>query len=340
MSRLVLAAPDKFRGTLTARQAASAIAEGARRAGWDCDMAPVSDGGEGFVDVLSPWGSRQVARVDGPLGTPVEAHWLLARGPEHPARTVAFVESALAVGLSLAGGAAGNDPIRAGSAGAGQLVLAATRAGARHIVVGTGGSATTDGGLGAVDVLAPGGRAPDVELTVACDVQTKFVDAAAVFAPQKGAAPAQVELLTRRLERLAQLYLERFGTDVRELPGGGAGGGLAGGLAALGAHLVPGFDLVAEQLLLAERVARADLVVTGEGYFDRQSFVGKAVGGVLDLASRAGVPVVVVAGQGEPGIGAPYVSLVDRFGAERAMQSTADCVTEVVEGQLAQGLPG
>lgn len=333
---LVLAAPDKYRGTLTATEAAQAIAEGARRAGWACDLVPVSDGGDGFLDVLAHLGSRQRARVTGPLGQPTEASWLLGRdGP----KTTAVVESALAMGLSLVGGRQGNDPMRASSAGAGQLVLAAIKAGAKQLVVGMGGSASTDGGLGAVEVLAPSGRRPGVELTVACDVQTRFVDAAAVFSPQKGASPAQVELLERRLERLSQSYLERFGVNVRDLPGSGAAGGLAGGLAALGATLVPGFDYVAERLLLAERIAQADLVVTGEGYLDQQSFAGKAVGGVVELARQAGVPVLIVVGQGDADVGTAHVSLVERFGLEEAMGRTAACITQVVEAQLGSAPP-
>jgi glycerate kinase len=199
-----------------------------------------------------------------------------------------------------------------------------------------GGTATTDGGLAAVEALAPSGRPPNVELLVACDVGTKFLDAAAIFSAQKGAAPAQVELLGRRLERVAQLYEERFGVNVRDLPGGGAGGGLAGGLAALGAKLVPGFDLVADRLSLAERIATADLVVTGEGYLDGQSFAGKVVGGVARLAGLAGVPVLVVAADGDPDVSEPYVSLVDCFGAERAWSSPGDCITQVVEDRLAR----
>ena len=303
-------------------------------------MAPVSDGGEGFLDVLGTLGSRQTARVAGPLGHIIEASWVMARAPEHPSRPVAFVEAALAVGLILAGGREGNDAVRASSSGAGQLVMAAIKAGAKQVVVGTGGSATTDGGLGAVEVLAPSGRPPAVQLTVAYDVQTKFVDAAAIFSPQKGAAPAEVELLKRRLEKVAQLYVERFGNDVRDLPGSGSAGGLAGGFAALGATLVPGFDFVAERLSLAERVAGADVVVTGEGYMDQQSFAGKATGGVIDLARRAGVPVLVVAGQGDPDLEAPYISLVERFGLEAAMRATAECISQVVEDRLAAGSPG
>ncbi len=339
MPRL-LAAPDKYRGTLTAPEAAHAVARGAAEAGWDCDLAPVSDGGEGFLDVFSELGTSHVARVRGPLGREVRARWVLGRDPDSPGRAVAFVESALAIGLAVVGGAAGNDPVRASSAGLGQLVAAAVQAGAKQVVIGVGGSATTDGGLGAVEALAPGGRPPNAEVVVACDVETKFLDAAAVFSPQKGAGPAQVALLGRRLERVAQLYVDRFGVDVRELASGGAAGGLAGGLAAIGAKLVPGFDLVADKLSLAERVATADLVVTGEGYLDEQSFAGKAVGGVARLAAAAGVPVLIVAGDGHTGAEVPYISLVERFGRERAWDGAAGCISEAVAGWLAHGQGG
>jgi glycerate kinase len=340
----VLAAPDKFRGTLGARDAAAAVQRAADERAWSSDLAPVSDGGEGFLDVFATYGARRVARVAGPLGEAVDVPWLLGRDPEEPARLLGVVESALAIGLQVVGGPEVNDPVGASSAGAGQLVAAAVRAGADEVLVGLGGSATTDGGLGAVEVLSAGGRSPRAEILVACDVETKFLDAAAVFGPQKGATASQVELLSRRLERVAQLYQERFAVDVRDLPGAGAAGGLAGGLAAVGAELVPGFDLVADKLSLAERVAAADLVVTGEGRFDRQSFAGKAVGGVVRLAASAGVPALVVAGDLDPEWGEAVpgraqltvVSLVERFGRERAMADTARCVQEVVADHLSR----
>jgi glycerate kinase len=317
------------------------MALAAAAAGWDCDLAPVSDGGEGFLDAFSELGTSKLARVSGPLGSEVMARWVLGRDPDNPARPVAFVESALAIGLPLVAGPAGNDPVRASSAGLGQLVAAAVRAGAKQVVIGVGGSATTDGGLGAVEVLAPNGRPPQAEIVVACDVETKFLDAAAVFAPQKGAGQAQVALLGRRLERVAQLYADRFGVDVRDITSSGAAGGLAGGLAALGAKLVPGFDLVADKLSLAERVAEADLVVTGEGYLDEQSFAGKAVGGVARLAAAAGVPALIVAGDGHSVAEEfPYISLVERFGNERAWSDAAGCIREAVTAWLANGRPG
>ncbi|HXW79695.1 MAG TPA: glycerate kinase, partial [Acidimicrobiales bacterium] len=225
----VLAAPDKFRGTLTAREAAEAVASAATAAGWDCDIAPVSDGGEGFLDVFTGIGSLQTARVSGPLGQEVQVQWVLGRDPDSPGSTIAVVESARAIGLGVIGGAKNNDPVHASSAGLGQLVAIAARAGAHQILIGMGGSATTDGGLGAVEALAPNGRLPSAELLAVSDVETKFLDAPAIFGPQKGATPAQVELLKRRLERVAQLYQERFGKDVRDIPGSGAAGGLGGG---------------------------------------------------------------------------------------------------------------
>lgn len=325
-----MAAPDKFRGTASARAAAAAMARGAAASGWACDMAPVADGGEGTLEALG--GSPRRARVRGPGGEAVEAEWRLRDD------STAVIEAAQAVGLAVAGGAEWNDPLQASTAGVGDLVASALSARPRRIIVGIGGTATTDGGQGCVDALAGGTRLRGVELVAACDVETLFLDAAADFGPQKGASPAQVALLARRLERVAALYLERYGVDVRALPGAGAGGGLAGGLAALGATLVPGFDLVAEAVDLAARVERADLVITGEGIVDQHSFAGKAVGGVVELARAAGVPVLVVAGEIDAAQEFPAVSLVERFGRARALEDTLGCI-EVVVAERLGGIP-
>jgi glycerate 2-kinase len=251
---------------------------------------------------------------------------------------LAVVEMARASGLELVGGPEGNDPIAATSSGTGELIAAAVDAGCRRIVLGVGGSASTDGGLGAVRALEPLARLRGVELVVACDVRTRFVDAAPVFAPQKGASAAQVELLRRRLERLADVYLHNYGVDVRALEGSGAAGGLAGGLAVAGARLVPGFDLVADEVDLHDRLEGADLVVTGEGFLDEQSFEGKVVGGVAGLAAGAGVPVLAVVGRVLDGVAVPdgveVVSLVDTVGEERAVGDTASVVEEAVAGRL------
>jgi len=163
----------------------------------------------------------------------------------------------------------------------------------------SGGSASTDGGLAALEVL--GWSLAGLDVTVACDVETVFVDAAKVFGPQKGASDAQVGLLGRRLELLAQQYQARTGVDVRGLPGGGAAGGLAGGLVAIGARLEPGFDVVANAAGLDAALDRADLVVTGEGRLDATSFGGKVVGQVLEWATDAGVArAAVIVGQATP----------------------------------------
>ena len=310
----------------------------------------MADGGEGILDALG--GSVRTTRVAGPLGEVVEAEWRLldtASGRASPAGgrpPTAVIEMARAAGLELVGGAEWNDVLRASTVGVGQLVMAAVAAGARRVIVGAGGSATTDGGQGCIDALEPRARLAGVEMVVACDVTTTFVDAARLFAPQKGATDKQVELLARRLERLAQLYDETYGVDVRDLPGAGAAGGLAGGLAAVGASLVPGFELVADTIRLADRIEKADVVVTGEGFLDEQSFEGKAVGGVVALARELGVPVVVVAGQvyddarTHLGPEVAVVSLVERFGEERARSDTAACITDAVTLLLTEGQYG
>ena len=323
----VLAAPDKFRGTATAPEVAAAVARAATAAGADADEVPLADGGEGTLDALG--GANKVTTVTGPLGDPVEAAWRLDR-------RCAVIEMARASGLEVVGGPEGNDAVAASSYGTGELIAAAVERGAREVIVGVGGSATTDGGLGAVRALEPVQRLRGVDLRVACDVRLPFMEAAEVYGPQKGASPAQVELLRRRLERLAQIYLEERGVDVTTLEGAGAAGGLAGGLAALGARLEPGFDLVADTVDLDERLDGGDLVVTGEGYLDEQSFDGKVVGGVVALAAELGVPVLVVAGEViedlPPGLDA--VSLTERFGGERSRLDTLACIEEVVAERL------
>jgi glycerate kinase len=248
---------------------------------------------------------------------------------------------ATASGLALVGGARGNDPVAASTYGTGELISAAIDAGARRILVGVGGSATTDGGLGALRALYPLPRARGIAIQVACDVRTSFLDAADLFAPQKGATPAQVELLRRRLQRLAQVYLDEHGVDVLSLPGAGAAGGLAGGLAAAGATLVEGFDLVADEVGLDDVLEHADLVITGEGFLDEQSFDGKVVGGVVERAAAVGVPVLVVAGEvyDDAADRVDAVSLVQRFGDTRAKGDALACIEDVVNARLCSPAP-
>jgi len=327
-SMRVVAAPDKLRGTATAGEVAAAIARAAEAHGWTCDQVPLADGGEGTLEALG--GANRTTTVTGPLGQPVAVRWRL------DGRT-AVIEMAQASGLLLVGGAAGNDAVAASTAGTGELIAAAIDAGARRIIVGVGGSATTDGGLAALRALHPLSRLRGVELLVACDVRTRFVDAAEVFAPQKGATPAQVALLRRRLERLAQVYRDEHGVDVTDLPGAGAAGGLAGGLAAVGARLVPGFDLIADEVDLDSRIEGADLVITAEGFLDEQSFEGKVVGGVAELARQAGVRVVAIVGQVFDGVEDRIEahSLVERFGEERAMHDTLACIEAIAREVIA-----
>ena len=206
------------------------------------------------------------------------------------------------------------------------------------MLVGLGGSATTDGGLGAIEGLGSTARLKAVDLQVACDVRTRFVDAATVFAHQKGATPALVRLLEKRLEQLVQRYSSEFGVDVGTVDGTGAAGGLAGGLLAVGARLVPGYDLVAEHVDLDERITSADAVVTGEGFLDAQSLDGKVVGGVYDLAAAHSVPVIVIVGDADPAaaasLHADVVSLVERFGEQRPFNEPRWCLEQASRDAL------
>ncbi len=243
------------------------------------------------------------------------------------------------------------EPVDADTTGVGQLLLAARDAGARRIVIGCGGSATTDGGLGAVRaVRAEGGPTAlaGIVLVVACDVTTPFLDAATIFGPQKGATPDQVEFLTRRLRDLAARYLDDTGVDVTAVAGAGAAGGLGGGLLVLGAHLEPGFDLVANLVGLAARLEGADLVATGEGHLDPPSFRGKVPGGVLALAKarRAGpIPVLCIVGGSDRGLaatppeGMEVRSLVALFGRDRARHHTAALISRTTSEFVATFCP-
>jgi glycerate kinase len=242
----------------------------------------------------------------------VNAPWRLSKG-------TAVIEMAKASGLTLVGGADGNDPLNATTTGTGELIDHALDAGARRIIVGLGGSATTDGGFGAIRAITAIARLKQVELLVACDVTTTFTDAATVFGPQKGASPAQVAMLTRRLERMTQMFVEDFDVDVTSIPGGGAAGGLGGALAALGATLLPGFELVADELDLYDHLDGADLVITGEGCLDDSSSAGKVVGGIASIAAECDVAVLAIVGSDDrrnrsapPGI--DVISLVAEHG--------------------------
>jgi glycerate kinase len=301
----------------------------------------MSDGGEGLLLVVG--GTPHHTSVPGPLGVPTEAEWRLLPADPRGGRT-AVIEMSQAAGRSLVPHPGGDDPISADTAGVGHLLLRARDAGATRIVIGCGGSATTDGGWGAVGVVGTPAALAGVDVQVACDVTTRFVDAAALFGPQKGASPEQIVRLTDRLRSLSERYRRDFGVDVDAIPGAGAAGGLAGGLVALGAHIVPGFDLVADMTGLATRLATADLVVTGEGHLDPPSFAGKVPGGVLALTAGR-CPVLCIVGDADetllrsPPPGLEIVSLAGRFGAARARSETTDLVAEVTEEAVRRPCP-
>jgi glycerate kinase len=336
----VLVAPDCFTGTLTAGQAARALADGWRRHAPDdvVEECPLSDGGPGFVDVLHQvLGGRLLAcTVAGPLGDPVPAGVLLVTGPDGV--PTAYVESAQACGLHLVPPDR-RDPGVTSTAGVGGLLLAARSGGARRVVVGLGGSGTNDAGAGLIGALWTAASGPadigerlrrggaalrglepadlagvtavrdawsDVEIVVASDVDVPLLGlqgASAGFAEQKGATPEQAQALERCLGDFSAAVTTALGSDRRltAAAGAGAAGGLGFGLMLLGGTRVPGAQAVLDAVGFRERLSRHDLVVTGEGSFDWQSLRGKVVAGVAHEALAVGTPVVVVAGQVQVG---------------------------------------
>jgi glycerate kinase len=328
----IVVAPNALKGSLSASEAAEAIAQGARRAlgsegALQVLLAPVSDGGDGLVDVLDRVldAERRRSRVAGPLGPPVDAEWLLSRDG-----ATAVIEMAAASGIALLTHDE-LDPMRASTRGTGELVREAVRAGARRVLVGLGGSATVDGGTGAARAL--GVRFLDDEdgelepcgaaLARICGIDASGLDpeiasgpvrvealfdaanpllgpagAARVYAPQKGASPDDVETLEAGMRNLAAVIERDLGADVRDLPGAGAAGGLGAGLAAfIGADLRPGAEVVFELIGLEEKMRGADLAITAEGELDAQSAFGKAPAEVARLAKRLGTPCVALAGR-------------------------------------------
>jgi len=344
----VLVAPDKFAGTLTAVEAAAAIADGWRRQAPvdELDLLPMSDGGPGFVDVLAAalGGSLEPVVVRGPFGDPVPAAMLLVGD-------TAYVESAQACGLHLTGG---QDAELASTYGVGELVVAAREAGARTVVVGLGGSGTNDGGAGLLSALGAtadrpldGGVAglpgitrvdlpdPGVTLLAASDVDSQLTGlfgATKTFGPQKGIPEERLPAVDGVLEELARAAGARTSLE----KGAGAAGGLGYALLLLGATRRPGIELVAEATDLPGRARRADLVVTGEGAFDFSSRAGKVPYGVAAVAAEAIRPCVALAGQvlvgsremRALGIESAY-SLVELVGEERAFADPAGALADL-----------
>lgn len=334
----VLVLVDKFRGTLSAREVIDVVVSAAP------DWAEVrgiglSDGGEGLLDAISE--ERYSFSVHGPLGEKIRAEF--GRSSEG----AALIEMARASGLTLVGGKEGNDPIAASTIGTGELIKAAVEKGFQSIVVGCGGSATTDGGLGAFEVLRTLRGFDRVDITCLYDVETTFIDAAYDFAPQKGASPRQVEFLRRRLMGTAQIYSGVYGVSPLDVPGSGAAGGLAGFLYCAGASLVRGFDYVAEALNLSREVEQCDVVITGEGLLDQESFNGKVVGEVVKMATSASKPVFLLCGDSSLSLGdrnleglAKPVLLRELVGVDRSMSepytSLAYAAHELFDREIAQ----
>jgi glycerate 2-kinase len=342
----VLIAPDCFGDVLTAVEAAEAIARGWRRGRPDdaLTLAPQSDGGPGFVGVLaSRLGEMHTLRVSGPLTAEVSAQWVLDPAPPR----TAYIECAQACGLALLGGPPTvHTALAAHSRGVGQLIAAAVEAGAGRIVVGLGGSSCTDGGRGMIDELGThvtsttgdslaAGRKllADVELIAATDVEHPLLGpmgAAAVFGPQKGADPDTVRVLEQRLRDWAAELNAAAGHPVSEEAGAGAAGGIGAGLLALGGRRESGAAVIAEHTRLADDVAAAELVITGEGRFDDQSLHGKVVSALAAGARSRRIPVLVLAGQvtldeatlAEAGIAAAF-SITDHAGSVQLAISDA-----------------
>jgi glycerate 2-kinase len=300
----VLIAPDCFGDSLTAVEAAEAIARGWRRGRRDDELtlAPQSDGGPGFVGVLaSRLGEVHTIQVSGPLTAEVSAQWVLDPAPPR----TAYIECAQACGLALVGGPPTvQTALAAHSRGVGQLIAAAVGAGAGRIVVGLGGSSCTDGGRGMIEELGglSAGRKllDDVELIAATDVEHPLLGpmgAAAVFGPQKGADPDTVRVLEQRLSDWAVELDAAAGNPVSGQPGAGAAGGIGAGLLALGGRRESGAAVIAEHTRLADDVGAAELVITGEGRFDDQSLHGKVVSALAAGARSRRIPVLVLAGQ-------------------------------------------
>ncbi len=324
---VILVAPNAFKGSLTAEQAAAAIARGFLRVfpRARCVLVPIADGGDGVMPVLAKALDCEVrrCRCKGPLGEPLTARFAFQSKDK-----LAVVEAAETCGLRLLPEAKRN-PMRTGTFGVGTMLLNARRIGAKRIVIGVGGSATVDAGLGLAEALgfrlldARGRRLRgngaalsqlhaidgwdirqswqrQIKIQVAVDVTNPLVGklgAARVFGPQKGATPSMVRRLEEGLERFAGLIRRDLALDIACMPGSGAAGGLAAGLMAFcGASITPGFDLIAELVRLPQKMRNADFVVTGEGFLDTQSLYGKAPMGVAAMAKSRGLPVICLAG--------------------------------------------
>lgn len=363
----VLIAPQEFKGSLAADEAASAIASGIRSVHpeWTFDSLPLSDGGPGLLDALrrAVKADTMATVVHDALGRKVLGRYIRLR-----ATGDIVIEAAQANGL-LHVKPHELDPLHADTFGVGELILDAANEGPPHIIIGVGGSATNDGGSGMARALGarfldmagrelpPGGaalaeleridyqRAPvlaSIPVLVATDVTNPLCGpngASMVYGPQKGATPAQAELLDAALWRYSRVLQRHFGADFSTLPGAGAAGGLAAGLVAfLGAEIQGGFELVASATGLRGRMELADLVVTGEGSFDTQSLQGKVTGRVLAMARELGKPAVVFAGRADADVDVRTIAAVEPDVA-KAMEGAAGLLRRVAAGWARESTP-
>ena len=294
--RKIVIACDSYKGCLSSSEVACAAAKGVAEIYPDCEIIrlAVADGGEGTVDALveTLGGHLECAEVSDPLGRPVKAAYGIAGD-------LAIIESAAACGLTLLTKEERN-PLITTTKGLGELILAAIDKGCRRFLIGLGGSATNDGGMGMISADGFLERARGLSFTVACDVDTPYIGAhgaSRVFGPQKGASEEDVEILEERLRGYALKILADTGIDVSDMAGAGAAGGLGGAFRAyLGAELKRGVDLVLDQIGFDSIIDGADLVITGEGCSDYQTLKGKTAAGVLERAKRKGIPVMLVSG--------------------------------------------
>lgn len=331
----VVIAPDSFKDAMRAPQVVRHIIDGfnAGRPGAEFEPFPLSDGGEGFIEAVmwgNPKASRESSRTIDPLGRKIRASWVMVKR-NRPNESTAIIELASTSGLELLKPEERN-PCVTSTYGTGMMIREAYIRGVRRFVLGIGGSATHDAGLGIAqalgiipvdargnDMMSPpfcgeqlqevrgfhaifdeAGLMPGYEINIACDVDNPLTGpngAAHTYAAQKGATPAQIEQLEAGTKHIAEVWRNQFGVDVEEIPGAGAAGGVGGGLVAmLGAKLTSGADLVLDTIGFGQALKGADLVITGEGRLDSQSLQGKAAMAVAKRCQRAGVPCVALVG--------------------------------------------
>ncbi|MBL7847339.1 MAG: glycerate kinase [Cyclobacteriaceae bacterium] len=366
----ILVATDKFKGTLSAKEVCAAIAAGFRNAGVDYSVReiPLADGGDGTLDFFVAQGGQVVkAVVHDPLMRPIPSALALSADG-----TTAYIEMARCSGLLLLRPEEYN-PVHTTSFGVGELIRTAIHLGATHIILGIGGSATNDAGIGMLAALGyrfldqegrelfPSGKSlkqvdavegerrlpalDHVRFTALCDVTNPFYGrsgAAWVYGPQKGATPAMVNQLDDGLQHLADLIRKSHGIDLQQIPGSGAGGGIAGGAHVwLGAELRPGIDVIFDFINFEEAVSWADVIITGEGKVDDQTLQGKVVAGVMGLAKQQGKQLLILCGQAHSDakeIDAPVFSLAEAVGMDRAVNDTSNALREVVIKKLIPAL--